>query len=233
MSCVRAPSSWIDQVLYGYVADPGQHILANQLLIGVSGNPFTFSGKLRMAPMKHLLAATVFSSVLGLALNSLLVFFPFRSFFTLKTNLPNLTKQSPKCWRPLKLHGGAPLEPHYLMAFVRCHHHCSFWVRLYAYGYTNMGPHFLWKQNRPPTDNLGSCRRPGKMHCTDLPNTLYTILDQLYMRLKMDYRRIRWNFRLKLLTHYHFQERKLGLPLPALCRAYFHLLYVRLLSTWL
>jgi hypothetical protein len=37
----------------------------------------------------------------------------------------------------------------YLLVFVRRHRHCRFCWRLFAYGYTNIDPHFLWKQTGP------------------------------------------------------------------------------------
>ncbi len=70
------------------MVDPGQHILAKQFLIGVSGGPFASSGKLRMAPVKHLLAVTVFSLILDLALNSLLVFFTISQLFNFENKPP-------------------------------------------------------------------------------------------------------------------------------------------------
>jgi hypothetical protein len=37
----------------------------------------------------------------------------------------------------------------YFSAFVHRHHPCSFCMRLFAYGDTNMDPHLLWKQTLP------------------------------------------------------------------------------------
>ncbi len=39
-------------------------------------------------------------------------------------------------------------------------------------------PHLLWKQTRPPPHHVGSGRRPEKMFCMKLPNTLYASLFQ-------------------------------------------------------
>ncbi len=80
------------------------------------------------------------SSILGLVLNSLQVFFTFSNYFTSRTNLSNTPQQSCKC----RHQQNRIAECSHLLAFASCHRHYNFCGRLFAYGYLNISPHLLW-----------------------------------------------------------------------------------------
>jgi hypothetical protein len=95
-----ASTVWLERLISIriWTKDTGQHILAKQRLIGVGSNPFTTNEKLTMAPGNNFWRRQSF--YLGFwprsYCNCLQVFLPFRSFFTLKTNLYNSPEQSRK-----------------------------------------------------------------------------------------------------------------------------------------
>ncbi len=75
-------------------------------------------------------------------------------------------------------------ERRHLSKFVRCHSQCGKCGRLFAYSYTHMDPHLLWKQPRPRCHHLGSGRRPEKVHGVTTipePTVLHVSIKAVYI----------------------------------------------------
>ncbi len=142
--------------------DPGQNILLKQRLIGIGGDLFAFGGKLAMAPTKCFSVVTVFYfSFWASLLTVFKSFLPFGSFLTLKINNPT----HPSSLANFEDDKNRMAERRYLLAFVCCHAHCSFCRRLFANGFNNKDPHFLWKQPHPPL--IISAPAGGLRKCTE------------------------------------------------------------------
>ncbi len=148
---VRARAVWLEPLILVRICgrDLGQHLLVKQCLLGVGDNPFTISVTPCNGSRDGPLLIAVFKS-----------FTPLATFLLWKQDSPKHLSSVADAGNSYNRVEGCC----HLLAFGRCHCHCSFCWRLTSYSYTNMSPTSPGSNPAPWTSGLWQKAGESALH---------------------------------------------------------------------